>query len=173
MHEICNDPITLFSVAAQGTDHVCHEITDVKELKETLSTITDWEILAEKLDVPNEKIMAIEADKKGVDLKRSAVLQSWYDLQPRNPCWETVAEALERMGKVRLATDIKNSIECITKGKDLNLADCIKHGEDARDQSVSGATVIISSVIGILLIVLNYIFCGHRKEQQGTVHTTF
>ena len=147
-----------------------HEITNVKDLKDALSTITEWQILGEELGVPRNKLEAIEADKKGVELKLRAVLEAWYDLQPHNPCWETVTDALESMDKVRLASNIKNCTECIEKGSELKLSSCARHGinEDTCGQYTSENTVLLTAVLGVIVIVILTIpVCIYYGKRQG------
>ena len=148
----------------------CHEITNVKDLKDALSTITEWQILGEELGVPRNKLEAIEADKKGVELKLRAVLEAWYDLQPDNPCWETVTDALESMDKVRLASNIKNCTECMEKGSELKLSSCARHGinEDTCGQYTSENTVLLTAVLGVIVIVILMIpVCIYYGKRQG------
>ena len=141
----------------------CHEITDVKDLKDALSTITEWQVLGEELGVPRNKIETIEADKDGVDLRLRAVLEAW----------KTVTDVLEKMDKVRLASNIKNCTECIAKGSDLKLASCAKHGINTEtcDQSTSEITalhVFLTAVFGVILMILVCMCFGNRQSRQGT-----
>ena len=157
----------------EDTGQPCHEITDVKDLKDALSTITKWQVLGEELGVPHNKIETIEADKDGVDLRLRAVLEAWYDLQRDNPCWKTVTDVLEKMDKVRLASNIKNCTECIAKGSELKLASCAKHGINTEtcDQYTSEITalhVFLTAVFGVILMILVCMCFGNRQSRQGT-----
>ena len=155
-----------------------HEITNMKDLKDALSTITEWQILGEELGVSRNKLEAIDADKKGVELKLRAVLEVWYDLQPHNPCWETVTDALESMDKVRLASNIKNCTVCIEKGSELKLSSCARHGinEDTCGQYTSENTVlnvlhtalyyVLTAVLGVI-VILTIPVCMYYGKRQG------
>ena len=86
----------------------------INNLHHALQDVNDWQILGLKLGLWWSKLDSLKRDPflNYEESRKVAMLQTWwnYDL---NASWEKLAEALDQMGKCRLAATIRT--QCVLK----------------------------------------------------------
>ena len=85
--------------------HSYHAEIDVKNV---LSTVTNWFELGEQLDIAYDDLEAIEVDyaHHGTKRQRSKMVHTWLQREPA-ASWSKLCAALENMGEKSAAEGIK------------------------------------------------------------------
>ncbi len=65
-----------------------------------------WKDLGDELHFEHDHLDEIQASIGDVEERKQSVLKEWWYLNYRKQCWETITDALNAMGKPRLAIQL-------------------------------------------------------------------
>ena len=69
----------------------------LKDIEKELREVSDYYILAVQLDIPTAKVKEIEDNFRHCERRKLEVIDLWLR-NAKNPCWTSLATAVEKMG---------------------------------------------------------------------------